>query len=78
MLTAGYLLTNHVLMALESNGRNIFLTRSCFFCDYDITGRICLAGKIMLCGKFLEKLNHFLLMTRFTRNTGDFAENVKY
>ena len=45
VLDAGILLADHVLVALEHDGRNVFLAGSGLLGDKDVAGRVGLAGK---------------------------------
>ena len=78
MAAAGILLADHVLMALENEGRNMFLAGRGFFRDDDIAGRIGLAGKSVAGCELLEVFGHFLFMAGFARNLRDLAENAEY
>ena len=74
----GSLLADHILMALECDGRHVFLAFRSFFGDYYITCSVCSAAKAMLFSKILKKGCHFFFMTGLPRNLGDLAENFKY
>ena len=77
MLRVRTFLADHILMRLQNKRRHGFLSRSGLFGDAYVAYGIAPGFKLALCSPLKEEVRHRLLMSRFTRNRGDFLENVK-
>ena len=72
------LLADHVLMALQDKGGDIFLARRCLLDYTNISHLVDTAFQIPVRGEFLEERLHALLVSRLTRDTSDLLEDLKY
>ena len=71
-------IANHIHVALEDDGVSILISWGGSLANQDVASLINYSLKVVALAKFLQVLNHVLLVLRRTRNLVDFSELLEH